>query len=379
MRAQISAPWRSLPSRGQSSMPAFQELKMKARKSKYCSIFDSELENSLDETLGKIAAEVSLSPIAPRLDFLILGGKYGRGEGEAMCGDGMKPRLRENLDFFVFSKGSNSETLSRIDKFFSTMERSWSAKLGVKARFARACPTSRAAKLSDSLAFREMTFGHKVVYGDAQKFKRIFRKNSRRKIAPEEFAKLLMNASSELLISMKALDAEEADLKKFYCDMHKTVLACGDVLLYTLRRFRFRSDEKLAQIELLGPEDFHGIARFKDAYRLSLGSQDASQTPCDRASLRTQASEACSIALMVLKKFRSEIQANSHRTPARAIGNAWVNRKLKRHFSYLGISEGLFDNPMDAAIKISERFLAKPDSAGIDEIRAHIEILKEIK
>ena len=123
---------------------------------------------------------------------------------------------------------------------------------------------------------------------------------------------------------------------------------------------------------------FRGIACLKDVYRLSIEAQDAYQTLCDRTSLGIQVNEACFIALMV-KKFRAEIQTDFHRAPAKIIENAWFNRKLKRHFSCFGISEGLFDNPMDAAIKISERFLAKPDSAGIDEIRAHIEILKEIK
>ncbi len=222
--------------------------------SKYTFLYNAQIEALLDSFIENLSKRVSCSDVAKYIEFVILGGGYGRGEGGILQSKN-SCKLYNDLDFFVLIRNdvSKAKTLE-INAFFKELSKQLEPLVEIDVDFSNAVKISYVKKRLNLMSWREMALGGNVVFGDQQNFKKLFSiKEEDNNIPCSEIVKLAMNRYSglvfayERLLSTRVLTDTDKDF--IARNINKALLACGDIYLATKKNLPFKTLDRLKTIE----------------------------------------------------------------------------------------------------------------------------------
>ena len=213
----------------------------------------------LQETLPLIREEISGMRL-PKLASVVLGGGYGRGEGgDFMASDGTH-KLYNDLDFFVFTIDASWREKALIASKFESLGNNWSGQLGIDVEFAYPKNLSEIRKVKDTLMFQELRRGNVVVFGNDIVYTHV-PLNPASSLPFMEAMRLLMNRGMGLILAGEHLKEHSSDYDFILRNMNKAVLGGMDAVLIVGRRYKWRLEERMAEVKALVaevqlPDDF---------------------------------------------------------------------------------------------------------------------------
>lgn len=199
-----------------------------------------ELEDHLERTCAKIAAGVRGLVPRRRLEALVLGGGYGRGEGGVLRTDAGE-RPYNDLEFYVFIRGNRHLNEWRYGRALHVLGEILTPQAGVEVEFKI---TSRAEFVSSpvSMFSYDLAAGHQQFAGTANVLAACASHRDPARVPISEATRLLMNRSSGLLFAQErlarpAFTAADADFVRR--NIAKLELALGDAVLVMLGRYHW--------------------------------------------------------------------------------------------------------------------------------------------
>jgi len=255
---------------------------------------DDELERLL-HSVSQAASE-GVSAIVPkaRLEALVLGGGYGRGEGGVLHTE-KGDRPYNDIEYFLFLVGSPRVNEKRYGKALHALGHDLSAMCGIEVEF----------KITSSLALRsspvsmfyyDLYTGHKTVLGTEGVFAGCAHHAEAQAIPLHEVTRLLFNRASGLHFASLRLAAtdfgpEDAD----FCarNLAKAWLAMGDAVLAAAGHYHWSCRERHKRLQILAAEQPHGLvslllSRHRDGMEFKLHPVLSLQR---REELKTQMEE----------------------------------------------------------------------------------------
>jgi len=224
---------------------------------------DAALDELIESQLASIRDEVlSLLP-ADRIQGLVLGGGYGRGEGGAMrTSEGLWPY--NDYDLVLVHDIADEAALKAA---LHQVHVSQSAACGIHVDVTP-IKSSALATLPQTLTWYELGRGHRVVHGKPDVLAPL-RARELSRVPESEWGRLLFNRGSGLLFSIWALQGKSQTLladesfEQFTTrQVQKAWLSLGDVWLAERGKYSFSVQERAENIRALGSD---GPA-FRDSY-----------------------------------------------------------------------------------------------------------------
>ncbi len=189
---------------------------------------ESHLAQVCDEVRDGVAALIPAS----RLDGLLLGGGYGRGEGGVWRGpEGDRPY--NDLEFYVFVRGSAVLGERQWREPLHHLGERLSPGAGLEVEF-KVLTLSKLRGSAPTMFYYDLVMGHRHIAGSETLLAGCEHHRAAKRIPLAEATRLLMNRCSGLLFSAERLrrpgfGAEEADFVGR--NLAKAQLALGDVWL----------------------------------------------------------------------------------------------------------------------------------------------------
>jgi hypothetical protein len=211
-----------------------------------------ELERRLAELCGRIRLGVADLIPAEKLDALVLGGGYGRGEGGVLrTPTGDAPY--NDLEFYVFVKGNSLLNERRYRLPLDRLGGCLSADAGLHVEF-KLDSISKLRRAPVSIFSYDLVSGHRLVCGDRDVFRQCERHSIASQIERSEGARLLLNRCSGLLLAKELLQKPSLTLEE--CDfigrnLAKAELALGDALLAVKGKYHWSCVERERLLRVL--------------------------------------------------------------------------------------------------------------------------------
>jgi hypothetical protein len=228
--------------------------------------FTIDGSNALEQRLGALCREVGdqlnyLIPAA-RLEGVVLGGGYGRGEGGVLQTEsGDEPY--NDLEFYVFLRGNRLINQRRYESALNDLGHQLSSTAGLHVEFK--CDSIHRFKRSPVSMFSyDLVAGHQLVCGQPNIFRGCEHHLTARSIPLSEATRLLFNRCSGLLLVGEKLSAgasHPGSRPQFSTDdadfigrnLSKAKLALGDALLVVYGNYHWSCRERnrrLAQLSV---------------------------------------------------------------------------------------------------------------------------------
>lgn len=198
------------------------------------------LERLLSETCQEIGREIQALIPADRLQALVLGGGYGRGEGGVLATPtGDAPY--NDLEFFVLVAGSPRLNERRYGAGIHALEQRMTQQLGIDVEF-KILSLEKLTGSATTMFYYDLVSGHRVICGPPDILKACAHHQDAARIPLHEATRLLMNRCSGLLFAAERLQradftSEDADFTAR--NIAKAQLALGDVVLTALGRYHW--------------------------------------------------------------------------------------------------------------------------------------------
>jgi hypothetical protein len=191
-----------------------------------------ELEEHVAQLCEKVLAGVRTVIPARKLEGLLLGGGYGRGEGGVLRTEAGE-RPYNDLDFYVLARGNRLLNQRRYQRALRDLGEHLSPSAGAEVEFKI---ISRAALRSapPSMFYYDLVTGHRWLLGDDRLLKECQHHRDPSRIPLSEATCLLMNRCSGLLFAAERLKREtltDEDADFVNRNIAKAELAFGDAVL----------------------------------------------------------------------------------------------------------------------------------------------------
>ena len=210
------------------------------------------LEARLQHTCELVLAGVQALIPTNRLDGLLLGGGYGRGEGGVLrTPDGDSPY--NDLEFYVFVRGHAVLAERRFRHALHELGEKLSPAAGLEVEF-KVLTLDKLRKSPPSMFYYDLVMGHRWCLGDDTLLPNCEQHRDASRIPLHEATRLLMNRCSGLLFALArltgpAFTAGDADFVGR--NLAKAQLAFGDVLLAAQGRYHWSCRERQQRLEQL--------------------------------------------------------------------------------------------------------------------------------
>ncbi len=202
------------------------------------------MDRLVEETIRDIGAEVTALAV-PRLQGVVLGGGYGRGEGGVFDLPNGVQHLSNDLDFFaVTEKGVSAQDICAIANALAPVSEKWTAKLGIEVDFVVRTPW-RMRHDQDRVMIQELMHGYFDVAG--KKGEEMFGEIERRPPSAfpwAEAARLLMNRGVGLVLASEAERGQTFIVR----NINKCVLGAGDARLIARGAYAWRVEDRAAAL-----------------------------------------------------------------------------------------------------------------------------------
>lgn len=209
-----------------------------------------ELEDHLDRTCARIAAGVRGLIPRRRLEAILLGGGYGRGEGGVLrtpAGD----RPYNDLEFYVFVRGNRHLNEARFGRALHVLGEILTPQAGIEVEFKITSMAELAARPVSMFSY-DLLSGHQRLAGSEDILALGAHHRDPAQIPLSEATRLLMNRCSGLLFARERLarpifTAADADFVRR--NIAKAELALGDAVLVALGRYHWSARERHRLLE----------------------------------------------------------------------------------------------------------------------------------
>jgi hypothetical protein len=213
---------------------------------------DAGLEEHLRKTCEQVRAGVEALIPADRLDGILLGGGYGRGEGGVLrLPDGDRPY--NDLEFYVLLRGNTVLNEWRHRAALDRLAHALSGPAGVEVEF-KVISLADLQRNPVSMFSYDLVRGHHRVCGPADLLAGCAHHQRAEDIPLAEATRLLLNRCTGLLLARQRLarpsfDADDADFVKR--NLAKAGLALGDAVLCAVGQYHGSCRERTRR--LAGP------------------------------------------------------------------------------------------------------------------------------
>ena len=223
------------------------------------------MDRLVEETVACVGAEVAALAV-PRLQGVVLGGGYGRGEGGVFDLPNGSQRLSNDLDFFaVTEKGASGRDIRAVADALAPVSEKWTAKLGIDVDFVVRTPW-RMRHDQERVMIQELMHGYFDVVGRTGE--EMFAEIERRPPSAfpwSEAARMLMNRGVGLVLAkckMESVKCKVAeDVQEFVNrNINKCVLGAGDARLIARGGYAWRAEDRAAA---LGEELYSAAVAWK--------------------------------------------------------------------------------------------------------------------
>lgn len=214
-----------------------------------------ELEQWLAALCRRVRRAV-LRLAAPKLEALVLGGGYGRGQGGVLkTAQGDAPY--NDLEFYVFLLGNDLLNAARYRRGFQRLERILSSVAGLHIEL-KVDSLSKLRRSPVSIFTYDLVSGHRIVFGSERPFDGCENHLDAARIPAVEATRLLLNRGSGLLLAKELLqkDSLTEDESDFVGrNIAKAKLALGDALLVANGKYHWDCLERGRRLRELSQAD----------------------------------------------------------------------------------------------------------------------------
>ncbi len=211
-----------------------------------------ELEARLQNTCQQVLAGVRRLIPADRLEGLLLGGGYGRGEGGVLrTAAGDQPY--NDLEFYVFVRGQAVLAERQFRQPLHELGESLSPAAGLEVEF-KVLTLEKLRNSPPSMFYYDLVMGHRWFAGDDALLVGCEPHRDAAQIPLHEATRLLMNRCSGLLFAKARLAKPEFttdDADFVGRNLAKAQLAFGDVLLAAHGQYHWSCQERQRRLEQL--------------------------------------------------------------------------------------------------------------------------------
>jgi hypothetical protein len=203
------------------------------------------LEQHLALTCNKIAAGIRGLVPSHRLEAIMLGGGYGRGEGgvlETPAGE----RPYNDLEFYVCLRGNRHLNERRFGRALHVLGEILTPQAGVEVEF-KITSLREFARSRVSMFSYDLVMGHRWLVGDDRLLAGCSHHRDAEQIPLAEATRLLMNRCSGLLFAAGRLEQRNfsaADADFVRRNIAKAELALGDALLVSRHEYHWSVQER---------------------------------------------------------------------------------------------------------------------------------------
>ena len=215
------------------------------------------LESKLAATCEKVLSGVKSLVPAAKLEGVLLGGGYGRGEGGAMktpVGD----LPYNDLEFYVFIRGNSILAERKLRHPLHELGERLSPVAGLEVEF-KVLTLDKLRRSAPSMFYYDLVAGHRWQLGDDALLAGCEHHRHAQKIPLHEATRLLFNRCSGLLYSLERLrrnDFGDSEADFVGRNLAKAQLAFGDVLLAAHGQYHWSCRERHERLaKLSGAEN----------------------------------------------------------------------------------------------------------------------------
>jgi len=194
-----------------------------------------KLEQRLSELCDRIRERVQALVPPEKLEALVLGGGYGRGEGGVLSDDAGEHPYND-LEFYVFMRGNRLRNETAFRKSLDALGEQLSPGAGLHVEF-KIDSLRNFRQRPVSMFSYDLVHGYKLLFGKADLFRDCSQHRNAQNIPLSEATRLLLNRCSGLLLvrELLARDRLSPDESDFIGrNLAKAQLALGDALLLAL-------------------------------------------------------------------------------------------------------------------------------------------------
>lgn len=263
---------------------------------------EEELERHLNLTCQKVLTGVQKIVPAHKLEALVLGGGYGRGEGGVLKTEN-GDRSYNDLEFYVFLRGNRFWNERKFGSPLLKLGERLSPDAGLHVEF-KVDSLARLRRSPVTMFSYDLVSKHRVLAGNDFPFKDCGHHLAADKIPLSEATRLLMNRCSGLLFAQEKLTsrhftAEDAD---FVCrNIAKAQLAFGDSVLTVLGQYHWSCRERHIRLrQLIANDDLPWLPEACRHHGAGMEFKlHPHRTSASRATLQFQFGEATTFARQI--------------------------------------------------------------------------------
>lgn len=215
--------------------------------------FTLDGSDSLEQHLGSVCEEVAKGVLSligeSRLEGLLLGGGYGRGEGGVLAtSTGDQPY--NDLEFYVFVRGNRILAERKYRAALHSLGERLSVRAGLEVEF-KVLTIKTLRRAGPSMFYHDLVVGHRRIIGGESLLSGCEHHRDPRRIPLHEATRLLMNRCSGLLFSAERLAREEftsAESDFVGRNLAKAQLAIGDVVLTLHGKYHWSCRERRVRL-----------------------------------------------------------------------------------------------------------------------------------
>lgn len=205
---------------------------------------DAVADSALVSSIERIVQKIKASSASSKIQAVVLGGGYGRGEG----GCTKTHSLYNDLDFFVFPL--RYPVPEPIRHLFHTIAEQEEQVLHIDVDFFFVPCKNWLKHNEETMMVQELLAGHRVVWGPSD-----FLDSSPRRdwsqIPWQEGARLLLNRGTGLLLAQTRIADPVSNQDFILRNINKAYLGCGDALLIAAGQYRQKGMERLDALNSL--------------------------------------------------------------------------------------------------------------------------------
>ncbi len=215
------------------------------------------LEEQLEQLCLRVRRSVLHLVPPPKLQALVLGGGYGRGQGGVLQTDAGEAPYND-FEFYVFLRGNHLINHRTHRLKFNQLENELSPAAGMHVEF-KIDSLEKFRRGPVSIFSYDLISGHRIVFGSESIFNDCQRHSDPANIAAAEGTRLLLNRCSGLLLAKElllknAVTAQESDF--IGRNLAKAQLALGDAFLALNGQYHWDCLERARRLRACAPGRF---------------------------------------------------------------------------------------------------------------------------
>lgn len=238
--------------------------------------FTLDGDEALEARLARVCAQVreGIAGVVPgnRLEAIILGGGYGRGEGGVLRTAGGDAPYND-LEFYVFVNEYPPLAEWRYGPALAALAHELTPAAGVEVEF-KVLSLARLRRSRITMFSYDLLLGHRWVLGAEEMLAGCEHHRWAQLIPADEVTRLLLNRCTGLLFARERLqraDFSAADADFTFRNLAKVRLALGDALLAAMGRYHWSCRERHARLDRIRPaRSWPWFAAVREEHRAGL-------------------------------------------------------------------------------------------------------------